>query len=86
MFSNATFIEATVRAFVGAVVMAGVSFCAVLPTADDPKVIIASTGGSFFGFLAIRMGIEGTLDARRAARGDVKPADVGSDQPPIIPA
>jgi hypothetical protein len=57
---------ATYRALIGATVMAGVGFFAVLqqhgPTVDAE----IAAGAAFFGYLALRAGVEGLIDQAKA--------------------
>lgn len=64
---------ALVRGLVGGVITAGVSFFAVLGgmaadgiTGNEMLAAGIATGGAFFGYLAVRVLGEGTIDSNRA--------------------
>lgn len=59
------YIDSLIRGTVGGVIAGGVQFFAVAPFATAEHAFYAA-GAAAFGFLAIRMGIEGTIDSRRA--------------------
>ena len=64
------------RALLGAFISAAVVFFATLPATDDYKILASAVGGSFFSYLALRLGVEGVYDSQRAKNGIVNPGDV----------
>lgn len=68
---------AVLRALGLAVVAAGTTFFTALGGGATLQVAAVSAGGAAFAALGIRGAIEGLYDGKRAATGDVKPADVG---------
>lgn len=63
---SAEYTTALVRGLVSALILAGAQFFIVFAV-GDAKVALISAGATFFGTLGARLGIEGTLDSRRAS-------------------
>lgn len=57
-------VVATYRALVGAVVLAGGSFFGALQAGGTTRAAWIGAGVVFFGYLALRGGLEGMLDQR----------------------
>lgn len=58
------YVDSLVRGAVGGAIAGGVQFFAVAGFVSSEQAFYAA-GAAAFGFLAIRMGIEGTIDTRR---------------------
>jgi hypothetical protein len=71
--------EAAARALGMAVILGGSAFFGVLQGGGSLRAAEIAAGVAFFGALALRMGVEGLYDQRRATTGDVKPSDVGAE-------
>ena len=56
---------AAARAILSALIVGGLGFLAVWQTTDDTKILIVSGLTPFLTTLAMRLGLEGYVDARR---------------------
>lgn len=54
------------RAIVGAAVMAGAAFFTTLQSGATTKIAGVAAGVAFFGYLALRAGVEGIIDQAKA--------------------
>lgn len=57
---------ATYRAVIGATVMAGAAFFTTLQSGATIKIAGVAAGVAFFGYLALRAGVEGIIDQTKA--------------------
>jgi membrane protein insertase Oxa1/YidC/SpoIIIJ len=55
-------VVASYRAVIGASVMAGAAFFSTLQTGASTKIAGVAAGVAFFGYLALRAGVEGLID------------------------
>lgn len=60
------YMQALIRGTIGAFIVAGATFFSVFASTEESRILVAATGGSFFSFLAMRAGVEGYIDHRRA--------------------
>ncbi len=56
---------AIIRGVISAFILAGAQFFVVFAI-GDAKVALVSSGATFFGTLASRIGVEGSVDSKRA--------------------
>jgi hypothetical protein len=62
------FLVAGVRAVAGGAVMAGAAFFGQLASGGTTKAAGVAAGVAFFGYLALRFGVEGTIDQLAASK------------------
>ncbi len=73
---SAQYKAALVRALYGGLILAGVALFAELGMGGNWQSGAIKAGAAFFGYLALRGGIEGEYDTHRNRRGIVLPGDV----------
>ncbi len=73
---SAQYKAALVRAMYGGLILAGVALFAELGMGGNWQSGAIKAGAAFFGYLALRGGIEGEYDTHRNRRGIVLPGDV----------
>ena len=75
--ARSTLGTAVLRGVYNALGAGAAAFLTCYATTDDAKAALIVAGITALGALGFRGAVEGVSDARRNARGDVRPGDVG---------
>ena len=77
MTLNSPMTTALLRGLYQAIGAFALVFLSTWATTDEIKAPVIAGGIAALSALGFRAGVEGAYDAKRAARGDVRPGDVG---------